>query len=285
MSYVSGREVDIAYKIVELSHLAKKVVVNLTGGEPLLASKIKEAISILKTARNIRINLISNFSLVDKIADNLVDLDSILVSLHIKHRTKTDMENLINSINHAKGKSKLSLSQVDYNLDKDDKKELFNISLKTGLKIILQPFIPRWTEKGKIENSQEMNDKTFISSFGKRCSLGYLAFLLMPNGTFYYGLWCNTKSQKIGSLLAPLAENQRAFSAEEMGKCQASSCGCNYNTFYYDVYKAECKKLGYKKKEIFGRHNLKLYYILLDQISRIPNMLLRQIQHIILSLK
>jgi len=285
MSYVPGREVDIAYKIVELSHLAKKVVVNLTGGEPLLASHIKEVILILKTAHNIRINLISNFSLVDKIAENLTELDSILVSLHIKHRSKTDIEHITNSINYAKLKAPLSLSQVDYNLNEDDKRALLKISLETGLKIGFQPFISRWTEKGKTGKSQKINDKTFVSSLGKRCSLGYFSFLLLPDGTFYHGLWCNKNSQKMGNFLAPLAENQQAFFPVEMGKCQASSCSCNYNTFYYDEYKAECRKLGYPQEGIFGRHNIRIYYVLSHQISRIPNILFRQIKRIIFELK
>jgi hypothetical protein len=76
-------------------------------------------------------------------------------------------------------------------------------------------------------------------------------------------------------MLAPLAENLDAFSAKEMEKCQTSSCACNYNTFYYDEYKIECKKLGYKKEEIFGRHNIKPYYILLNRINRIPDFLFR----------
>ncbi|MFA5322627.1 MAG: radical SAM protein, partial [Smithella sp.] len=204
ISYVPGREIDIAHRIVELSHLTNKVVVNLTGGEPLLAYRIKEVISILKTASNIHVNLISNFSLVDKIADVLSDLDSILVSLHIRHRSPADMENLINSINYAKNKSSLSLCQVDYGLNADDKKILSHVSSKTEMDIRLQPFIPRWNEKGRIEKSRQLSDKTFISSFGKRCSLGYLAFLLGPDGNIYHGLWCNPKSQKIGNMLAPL---------------------------------------------------------------------------------
>ena len=282
--YVSGREVDIAQKIVDLSSLAYTVVVNLTGGEPLLASRIKEVISILKTGKNIRINLISNFALIDRILDNLKDLNSILVSLHIHYRSEENIERLIAAINKAKQKTKISISQVDYNLSDAERKMLSHISSSTGQSISMQPFIPPWTDKGKVNNDREISDATFISSLGKRCSLGYFYYLLLPDGTFYYGLWCNKNSRKTGNFLASSVKEE-VFSATEMKKCPDSSCGCNYNLSFYEEYAAECRKLGCSQKEIFGRYNKIVDYTIANTILRFPRVLFKRVRYILACLK
>ena len=273
--YVPGRELDIARKIVELSAYAKKVDVNLTGGEPLLSKHLQEVVSILKSAPNIKIHLITNFLLINRIMDSIDDFDSVLLSLHIHHRHDKDTKQLIGSINQAKKKVPLILSQVDYNLSHEDKQALSEIESGTGLAINYQAFIPPWTEDGKVSEAKKISDATFVSSLGKRCILGYFNYFLLPDGTFYYGLWCNKHSKKKGNFLAPIDENKDFFFPKEIEKCKASSCGCNYNTYCYDEYLAECKKLGYPKSERFGRYNKRISYVLTHQLQHVPGMFSR----------
>ncbi|MDD2752125.1 MAG: radical SAM protein, partial [Candidatus Omnitrophica bacterium] len=141
ISYVVGREIDIAKKIVEISRLVKKVIVAFSGGEPLLAQKIAEVIAVLSTAPNIEIRLITNLILIDRIMDYVPKLSQIVVSLHIKYRSSADVEFLISRINKLKNITKLSLAQVDYGLSVNDRKKLCEIESKTGKKIFFQTYI------------------------------------------------------------------------------------------------------------------------------------------------
>jgi organic radical activating enzyme len=281
MLYVPGWELDIARKIVELSAFAKKVDVNLTGGEPLLSTHIREVVSILKSAPNIKIHLITNFSLIDRVMDILDDFDSVLLSLHMHHRHDKDTKRLVGSINQAKKKVPLILSQVDHNLSDEDKQALSDLESGTGLSVSYQAFIPPWTDDGKVSEAKKISDATFVSSLGKRCILGYFNYFLLPDGTFYYGLWCHKHGRKTGNFLAPLDENKDIFFPKEMGKCKASSCGCNYNTYCYNEYLAECKKLGYPKNERFGRYNKRISYVLTHQLRHVPGMVARYVKNMI----
>ena len=269
MLYNPGREVDVARKIVELSPMAKKVVVNLTGGEPLLARNIKEVISILKTSPNVKINLITNFALIEKVMDHVESIDSILVSLHIRLRSTLEMDHFVSLINRIKTITSLSLSQVDYELSYENRNAIRNLSLKTGLKVDLQSFIPPWTEKGRMDKGEEIRDATFTRSFGKRCSLGHFYYFLLPDGTYYHGLWCDPKTRKTGNLLAPFEQNQESFYHTSMAKCPASSCACNYNNLYYRIYREECRRLGYPRNEVFGRINVRIDYELFRKMRQI----------------
>lgn len=275
MNYIPGIEIEVAEKIVDISKLFEKVIVNLTGGEPLLANNIADVILILSSACNIEIKLITNFRLITKISNCVQNLSSLLVSLHIKQRTNNEILHLIELINQFKNKTSMTLSQVDHDLTIEDRKKLAQISLKTGKDIQFQTFIPPWTEDGKIEKGQEVSDTTFVKSLGKRCCLGYTHFFLNPDGSFYYGLWCNEKTRKKGNFLLRLSSIQDAFFPDHMSKCPASSCGCNYNLFHYEVYRSICKKLGYKEEEIFGARNTKVIELLNIRLSFLINKYLK----------
>lgn len=271
MRYIPGIEIDIANKIVEASACVTKTVVNMTGGEPLLVNAIRETIEILGSAEHIDIQLITNFLLVEKIADILHKVSKVILSLHIQCRNSNGIDTLIDLINSNKVKTKIVLTQVDHNLSFEDRENLNYITRKTGLAITFQTYIPPWTREGKIENSQKIQDANFVASFGKRCSLGYTYFYINPDGTFYYDLWCKETSRKIGNFLEPLSVNQHAFFPSHMKKCPSSSCGCNYNIFNYDEYLAVCKRLGYAKKEIFGRRNISVSALLKRMFSVLGN--------------
>src|ERR1043165_2783015 len=64
--YKPGKEKEIAQKISDLSCLADKVVVNLTGGEPLLARYIEDVLKILSATGNVYIHLITNLKLLGR---------------------------------------------------------------------------------------------------------------------------------------------------------------------------------------------------------------------------
>jgi len=265
ISYLPGREIDIARKIVEISQFAKKVIVALSGGEPLLARNIVEVIEILSTAPNIETRLITNLILIDRIMSHVPKLSQIVVSLHIKYRNDADIEFLISRINKLKNNTKLSLAQVDYGLSISDRKKLCEIERKTGKQIFFQAYIPPWTLTGKISKEKEaVAARSFIKSLGKRCGLGYFYYIILADASFYYGLWCNSRYDKtrlkIGNFLDDFSVNEDKFFPKGMEKCPYAYCGCNYNTIYeYGTYRSACSRLGYKQEDIFQPQNLSFF--------------------------
>lgn len=189
--YIEGKEIDVANKISELSSIAENIVINFTGGEPLLAKHFSEVLKILYDVDNLKLQMYTNFVHPEKLQGYIGKFNKIIVSLHVKYRDEKEIDRLIASINEFKTGNNLIISQLDYNLDKEDRQKLEKVSLKTGLPIDFQTFIPSWTEEGKIENSKEILDYSFKKSLSKRCSLGYFCFFLRPDGTFFYDLWCD----------------------------------------------------------------------------------------------
>jgi len=260
--YASGRELEIAHKICELSCLADKVIVTLTGGEPLLARHFKEVLEILKESGNIYINLITNLKLLDKYADVLAAMPphiSVGGSLHVHYRSDNEIDGLIASLNKFQGVFPLTLSQVDYELTSDDIEKISRIKYETGLDVNFQTYIPPWTEAGRIVNEDKILNKHFVGSKGKRCCLGYSHFFILADATFYYDLWCKDGSRKIGNFLEISKETLDRFILKDMKKCPAASCGCNYNTFSYQEYLQACDRHGYPDNEVFGRYNIRVW--------------------------
>ena len=261
IKHIPGREKEIAERIVFLSKYAKKVQVNLTGGEPLLSDCILDVISILSKAPNIHIQLITNLVLIDRVAESLKEYRSILNingSLHVAQRSKRDIERIIEFINSYKDSLNIQLTQVRHQFSEEDTEKILQIvKAETGLPIHLQTYIPPWTESGKIPDAHEVRDASFVPSKGKRCCLGYSHFLVLPDGTFCYGLWCQDRSKKVGNFLELSPSTFDQYILDDMKSCSESSCGCNYNTFNYDSYRNACKRLGYSENEIFGPENLR----------------------------
>ena len=260
--YKPGCELEIVGKIRELSRLADKVIVTLTGGEPLLAKHIKEVLEILRDAGNVHVCLITNLKLLDRYVETLSSITpfiSVGGSLHVHFRSNDEIDKLIILLKRCKGLFPLTLSQVDYELTPEDVEKLSLIKSETGLDVAFQTFIPPWTETGRVENEEKIRDTHFVTSKGKRCCLGYSHFFILPDATFYYDLWCNEGSRKIGNLLEISKENLEHFILKDMKKCPATSCGCNYNMFNYQEYLLECKRHGYPDSEVFGRHNTRIW--------------------------
>ena len=260
MMYVAGREIDIAKKIVELSSNADKVVVNLTGGDPLLSKYFVEVLAILASAGNVQIRLITNMKLLKNVAEKICEICPDLIiggSIHAQYRSNEEIDQLADFLNEYKGRLNISLSQVDIELGQEDREKVARLIEKTGIAVDFQRFIPPWTEAGKIEDAQQLSDNNFVSSLGKRCCLGFSHFLLLPDGSFCHDLWCLDRATKTGDFLALTSSNLNEYILEDMKKCPKTSCGCNYNVFNHPEYLAACKRLGYSEAEIFGPENLR----------------------------
>lgn len=258
MTYVRGREVDIARKIVELAGSANQVVVNLTGGDPLISDYFAEVLSVLASAENIAVTLITNLKRIDRYADDILRIFPSLTidaSLHVHFRSDHEIDRLIGFLNSYKDRLSISLSQVDHDLTLEDRRRLSRIRRATRMAIEFQTFIPPWTEDGRDETSDDISAASFVSSLGKRCCLGYSHFLLLPDGTIGYDQWCNDKTRKSGNFLNLNPENRSSFILDYMKTCPMHSCGCNYNVFNYPMYVAACDRLKYAKGEVFGRTN------------------------------
>lgn len=256
MLYKPGFELVVARKIVDVSHEFEKVIVNLTGGEPTVASKIEEAVKLLASAGNIEIRLITNLRAVDRFIKVAPFVSSVLVSIHIALRSEREINNIISVVNEFKDKLPISISQVDNGLTSKDYAELARIQLETGLTIQYQTFIPPWTDDGKVANAEKISASNFNRSLGKRCALGYFFFLIESDGTLKYDLWCTTrKTDNSVSMIEEGFSGISNYLLEDMKKCPNRSCGCNYNYFFHDLYLNECKIKGYSEREIFLGEN------------------------------
>jgi organic radical activating enzyme len=252
--YTPGIEIDIAKRIVELSSIGKNVIVNLTGGEPLLLDKINKVISILTNSGKIKVKLVTNFRLIHRIKTVINRLDKILVSLHIKYRSYQEIDKIINELNKYKSMVPILLSQVDYGLSTEDKRKLNYIKSKTHMHIRMQKFMPSWT-KDTIEN-KKIGDNNYISTKGKYCTLGYFYFLIHSDGRFFPNLWCYDRSiLKTRNFLGCVNDVRKLLIRKKMFRCPKSSCGCNYNTFNYNLYMKECIKLRIEQSKIMDREN------------------------------
>lgn len=257
MRYTPGIEVKIAQKIREVSSEFDKVVVNLTGGEPTIASNIVEAVKELAGADNIEIRLITNLKAASRFEQIALYLSHILVSLHLAYRNEAEVDCIISTVNSFKDKVPITLSQVDLDLTPVIHARLARIQKETGLPISYQTFIPPWTEEGKIERGDEKTAASFQLSRGKRCSLGYFYFFIEADATLRYDLWCSSETSKEKSFLSPEPSGLSSCILSDMKKCPKQACGCNYNYFYHDLYLAECKRLGYSEREIFLGKNIR----------------------------
>lgn len=259
MIYVPEREISVAQKIVEVSDEFERMIVNLTGGEPTLAPRLDEAIRILAGAGNIEIRLITNLRAVERFRQIAPYLSLAYVSLHVALRDEQEIDAIIAAINDTKGSLQIFLTQVDFGLTKEDYLKLAKIQKQTGMKIEFQRFIPPWTEDGKLDDAEKISAESFRNSFGKRCALGYFYFLIEADGTLKYDLWCSDrKADKQVSLVENGFPGIGKYILDDMKKCPRQSCGCNYNYFFYDLYKKECRLKGYASSEVFGRYNIRI---------------------------
>jgi pyruvate-formate lyase-activating enzyme len=258
MLYARGRELDIARRIVEWSRAARRTVVNLTGGDPLLSDYFVEVLTILSSGQNVSVNLITNLKRLPDVAPAIVRvlprLD-IVGSLHVRFRTDQDIDRVVEVLREYPN-LRVTLTQVDHGLDDEDRRKLARITRETGRRITFQTFIPPWTETAKPVDAAEIAESHFVSSLGKRCGLGYSHFFLLPDGRIRHGLWCTEAQRDESGFLDP-ALRFEAVAFEQMKRCPRGACGCNYNVFHHSEYVAECARLGYPKEQVFARNNVR----------------------------
>jgi organic radical activating enzyme len=265
-----GNTIKVAEKLLALSKDVERLTINLTGGEPTIAPYIRECLLILTKARNIDLRLITNLRAVSHIEDLFPAFSSISVSLHLAYRSDEEVNRIIRTINQHKARVCFYPTQVDYQINEDIQATLMKIKKETGLIMTLQPFITPWayhnTQRMPPEATKAASPATTpqhekptptagkISSSdtpktaGKRCCLGYFTFLINPDASLQYDLWCNDRTRKIGDFLLLQPEE---FILNDMKKCPDLTCGCNYNYFSHKEYLRECARKGYPKKEIF----------------------------------
>ncbi len=266
--YVPGREVMVAEKIIQLSEYAEHIKIHLTGGEPLMADNIIKVFSLLTRSPKISITLITNLRQITELENHIVPFlrfFTIHGSIHIKFRTDEEINKIVSFINNYQEFLTLSLTQVDYELTENDRARLNEISEQTGLEIVFEPYIHPYSKKDgnlddlsksqrlgvKLEEITEKGEVKATHPLAKRCCLGYSHFLVLPDGNFYYDLWCHSEAYKEGDFLTLTSSNINDYMLDEMKKCPYAYCPCNHNLFHYDYYLRACKRLGYPEHEIF----------------------------------
>ncbi len=251
MSYVPGRELDVARKLGSLACEVDRVIVNLTGGEPLMSDHIVEVLDILAAAPNVSVQLITNMKRIPAVGDALVRFPSLSIagSLHVGQRSEREWADIVTFLKAYRRRLRISLSQVDHGLTQDDRAKLALVQRETGLRIAFQTYIPPWSDAVRVADGAAVSNAHCVSSLGKRCCLGYSHFFVQSDGVIRHGLWCNEKTTKHSNLLS-LARVEDVMSPH-MARCPQTSCGCNYNMFQHAEYLAACRRLGYRADEMF----------------------------------
>jgi hypothetical protein len=253
--YVPGYEIETAEKILELCDHAETVLVSICAAEPLLAVHIKDVFSILEKGNNINIRLFTNLNRLADVCEDIVHLGprvEVVGSLHISYHGDEWVDRLLRLVNQYKEKVRFRLSQVDHELNGDDRRRLFRIERDSGMPVCyvtyVQPAPPASGLDLGTDGKKNANESKFQASLGKRCCLGYSHFFLNPDGTFKYGLWC--MENKIGPFHSIHTSSFDQYILDGMLKCPRPYCVCNYNVHDYDAYLAACESLGYPKREI-----------------------------------
>lgn len=250
----AGNELQIAERLLEISKLVKRVKVDIGGiKEPLFLKNLDQVISKLKSAPNIELSLTTNFSHVRSIENSIFYLDKILVSIHIKQRTKSEIDQLISDINRYKKLTWIALTQVDYHLEYEDLVNIAKIEIETQIPVEFIMYQYSTTDKNDTSPETESIKKYFINPGGKLCSFGYLHFYILPDGSFLYDLFCRSKTRKKDNFLSELAVIKPLLFPDGFKICPYDYCSCNHNITFHAEYSDACKRLGYAENYMF--HN------------------------------
>jgi organic radical activating enzyme len=249
----TSNELKIADRLIEISKLVKRVKVDIGGiKEPLFARNLDVVISKLKSVSNIELSLTTNFTLIRNIEDSISHLDKILVSIHIKQRTKSEIDQLINDINRYKKLTWIALTQVDYLLEKEDLENIAKIEFETKIPVELIMYQYSTTEKNDRSPESESIKKYYINSSGKLCSFGYLHFYIFPDGTFFHDLFCRSKTRKKDNFLSELEEIKPFLFPHDLKICPYDYCSCNHNITFQEEYIEACQRLGFSQNYMFN---------------------------------
>jgi organic radical activating enzyme len=249
----TGNELLIADRLIEISKLVNRVKVDIGGiKEPLFLKNLDQVISKLKSVPNIELSLTTNFSHIRSIENSISYLDKILVSIHIKQRTKSEIDQLISDINRYKKLTWIALTQVDNHLEKEDLENIAKIEIETQIPV--EFIMHQYSTTGKNDKSQETASirRDNINTSGKLCSFGYLHFFIFPDGNFFYDLFCRSKTRKKAYFLSGLEAIKPLLFPDTLKICPYEYCSCNHNITFHAEYTDACKRLGYTENYMFN---------------------------------
>ncbi|MEO5364866.1 MAG: radical SAM protein [Magnetococcus sp. WYHC-3] len=259
-TYQPGIEGQIAQRLVALAPHFRRMVVNMTGGEPTTARDFAQVLRLLGQTPNIETRLITNLKHAAPLVEELRLLDSILVSVHAGYRTEADIDDMIAVLRALRGHvPRIKVEQVNYQLGPRERELLQRLQEGTGLPIGFQTFMPPWTAQGQMVDADSINRSHFRTTRGKRCALGVFYFMIQANGELDTGLWCHPDTRRRIDLLAPEADHPGAFVEADMAPCRWENCGCNYNYFDQVTYLREALSRGYAPGELFWLPNQRLW--------------------------
>lgn len=243
----------IADRLIEISNLVKRVKVDIGGiKEPLCVKNLDVIIRRLKSVPNIELSLTTNFSYIRSIENSISFIDKILVSIHIKQRTKSEVDQLIADINIYKQLTWIALTQVDYSLGQEDLENIARIENETQIPVEFIMYQYSTTESNEISPEKESIKKFYIDSRDKLCLFGYLHFYILPDGTFLHDLFCRPKTRKRDNFLSDLDVIKPFLFPEDLKTCPYDYCSCNHNITFFEEYRNACKTLGYTESQMFN---------------------------------
>ena len=272
-----ANELLIADRLIEISKLVKRVKVDIGGiKEPLLIKNLDPVIRKLKSVPNIELSLTTNFSHIRSIENSISCLDKILVSIHIKQRTKSEIDQLISDINRYKKLTWIALTQVDYFLEQEDLENIARIESETQLPVEFIMYQYSTTEKNDNSPESESIKKDYINSSGKLCSFGYLHFYIFPDGTFFYDLFCRSGTRKKDNFLSELEVIKPLLFPDNLKICPYDYCSCNHNITFHEEYRDACKRLGFDENYMFNNEFRSEQGILKSEYTKLKYQLIKE---------
>lgn len=273
----SDNELKIAERLIEISKLVKRVKVDIGGiKEPLFLKNLDLVINKLKSVPNIELSLTTNFSQIRSIENSISYLDKILVSIHIKQRTKSEIDQLITDINRYKKLTWIALTQVDYLLEQEDLENIAKIEIETQIPVELIMHQYSTTEKNETSPETESIKKYYINSNGKLCTFGYLHFYIFPDGTFLHDLFCRSKTRKKDNFLSDLEVIKRLLFPDDLKICPYDYCSCNHNITFHEEYREACQRLGFAENYMFNNEYRSELGILKSESGKLKYQLIKE---------
>ena len=270
-------ELLIADRLIEISKLVKRVKVDIGGiKEPLFIKNLDPVIRRLKSVPNIELSLTTNFSHIRNIENSISYLDKILVSIHIKQRTKSEIDQLISDINRYKKLTWIALTQVDYFLEQEDLENIAKIETETQIPVEFIMYQYSTTEQNDNSPESESIKKYYINSSGKLCSFGYLHFYIFPDGTFFYDLFCRSGTRKKDNFLSELDVIKPLLFPDDLKICPYNYCSCNHNITFHEEYTDACKRLGYAENYMFKNEFRSEYGVLKSEYTKLKYQLIKE---------
>lgn len=250
---------EISKKLKKLG--IKKVV--LTGGEALIRDDIVDIAYLFKN-KNIKIELLTNGTMLDKRMEILDIVDSVIISIDtfdsIKNKRKgLDINKLKKTLDNIKYENfnKVKLRSVICNDDKESWKEVKKYCLNHNIQFISSIFIPNNQEEEYLIPSEEILDNQYMfleqkNITGIVCGAGYKELAIDSNGDVYPCQALIKPHMKIGNIISNDFENNMITShtvliyknrmLSEIKQCESCIykylCGGGCPAISYNLYQS-----------------------------------------------